>query len=37
MTDKERAALIRKGNELFNEGKLKEAEKIFVANGRLSK
>lgn len=31
MTEKERIALIRKGNQLFNEGKLEAAEKIFVA------
>ncbi len=31
MDDKQRVALIRKGNQLFNEGKLTEAEKIFVA------
>lgn len=31
MDSSERAALIRKGNELFNQGKLTEAEKIFVS------
>lgn len=30
MDSSERAALIRKGNELFNAGNLTEAEKIFV-------
>lgn len=31
MTDKERVELIRKGNQLFNEGKIEEAAKIFLA------
>ena len=31
MTEKERAALIRKGNELYNEGKIEEAIRIFTA------
>lgn len=31
MTDKERVELIRKGNQLFNEGKIEEAGKIFLA------
>jgi hypothetical protein len=30
MTDKERIELIRKGNELFNQGKIEEAAKIFL-------
>lgn len=30
MDSQERAALIRKGNELFNEGKINEAMKLFV-------
>ncbi|MGB9620975.1 MAG: hypothetical protein ACPLGZ_03755 [Candidatus Pelagibacter ubique] len=30
MTDKERVELIRKGNQLFNEGKIEEAAKIFL-------
>ena len=30
MDEKERVHLIRKGNELFNAGRLTEAEKIFV-------
>ncbi len=30
MDSRERAALIRRGNELFNEGKIKEAIEIFV-------
>ena len=33
MTEKERVALIRKGNELFNDGKLEDAIKIFTATG----
>lgn len=31
MTDKERVELIRKGNQLFNEGKIEDAGKIFLA------
>ena len=31
MDEKERVALIRRGNELFNGGKIDEAEKIFIA------
>lgn len=31
MTEKERVELIRKGNQLFNEGKIEEAGKIFLA------
>jgi len=31
MEEKERIALIRKGNEFFNDGKIDEAAKIFVA------
>ncbi len=31
MDEKDRAALIRKGNEFFNTGKLLQAEEIFVA------
>ncbi|MCS7298872.1 MAG: hypothetical protein RMJ37_02765 [Spirochaetia bacterium] len=31
MTDKERVELIRKGNQLFNEGKIEDASKIFLA------
>ena len=30
MTDKERVELIRKGNELFNQGRIDEAAKIFL-------
>jgi hypothetical protein len=30
LSDKERVAYIRKGNELFNKGKYKEAETIFM-------
>ncbi len=30
LSDKERVAYIRKGNELFNKGKFKEAETIFM-------
>lgn len=33
MTEKERVALIRKGNELYNEGKIEEAIRIFTATG----
>lgn len=33
MDKKERAALIRKGNELFNNGQIDEAIKIFVKTG----
>ncbi|MBN1500299.1 MAG: hypothetical protein JW982_09090 [Spirochaetes bacterium] len=33
MDSKDRAALIRKGNELFNAGKLLQAEEIFVKTG----
>ena len=33
MTEKERVALIRKGNELYNEGKIEEAIRIFSATG----
>jgi len=31
ISEKERAALIRKGNQFFNEGKIEMAEKIFIA------
>lgn len=31
MNDKERVELIRKGNQLFNEGKIEDAGKIFLA------
>ncbi|MFN4244990.1 MAG: hypothetical protein ACK4F9_02445 [Brevinematia bacterium] len=31
MTEKDRIELIRKGNQLFNEGKIEEAAKIFLA------
>jgi hypothetical protein len=31
MDEKERAALIRKGNEFFNEGKIEDAAKVFIA------
>jgi hypothetical protein len=31
MTEKERVALIRKGNEFFNDGKIEEAIRIFTA------
>jgi hypothetical protein len=31
MDEKERAALIRKGNEFFNDGKIDDASKIFIA------
>ncbi len=30
MTEKERIELIRKGNQLFNEGKIEQAAKIFL-------
>ncbi len=30
LSDKERVAYIRKGNELFNNGKFKEAETVFM-------
>jgi hypothetical protein len=33
MDEKERVALIRKGNELYNEGKIEEAIRIFTATG----
>ncbi|MGL4370705.1 MAG: hypothetical protein ACRCUT_13690 [Spirochaetota bacterium] len=33
MDEKQRVALIRKGNELYNEGKLEDAIKIFSATG----
>ena len=33
MTEKERVALIRKGNELYNEGEIEEAIRIFTATG----
>lgn len=33
MTEKERVALIRKGNELYNAGKIEEAIRIFTATG----
>ncbi len=33
MDSKERTALIRKGNEFFNQGKIKEAIEIFVKTG----
>ncbi|NMB64056.1 MAG: hypothetical protein GYA16_04215 [Spirochaetes bacterium] len=33
MDNKERIALIRKGNEFFNQGKIKEAIEIFVKTG----
>lgn len=33
MTEKERVALIRKGNELYNEGKFDAAIRIFTATG----
>jgi len=33
MDSRERAALVRKGNELFNRGEIKEAIEIFVKTG----
>ena len=33
MNEKERVALIRKGNELYNDGKIEDAIKIFTATG----
>ena len=33
MDEKERIALIRKGNEYFNQGKIKEAIEVFVKTG----
>lgn len=33
MTEKERVALIRKGNELYNAGRIEEAIRIFTATG----
>ena len=33
MDSRERAALVRKGNELFNRGEIKEAIEVFVKTG----
>ncbi len=35
MTEKERIDLIRKGNDLFNQGKIEEAAKIFLATNYI--
>lgn len=33
LTGQQKAALLRKGNELFNQGKIEESRKIFVTLG----
>lgn len=33
LSDKQKVALIRKANELFNNGKIEEAKKVYMATG----
>lgn len=33
LSDKQKVTLIRKANELFNNGKIEEAKKIYIATG----